>query len=89
MNIDVEKMLRSAKTQAELQEILHGLCEPHGPVVRTDVLSGGDAPGEMMCVVQMADSQSADRVADRFGLHAFGNRMVVFKFEVPADFACA
>jgi hypothetical protein len=89
MNIDVEKLLRSAKTQEELRGVLRALCEPHGPVVRTDVLSGDDAPGEMMCVVQMADAPAADRVANRFGIHAFGNRMVVFKYEAPADFACA
>lgn len=89
MNIDVEKLLRSAKSEAELQGILHELCEPHGAVVRTDVFSGSDAPGEMMCVVQMADGTAADRVASRFGIHAFGNRIVVFKYEAPADFAHA
>lgn len=90
MHAEVEDLLRSAKSQLELQNILHILCEPCGPVVRTDVLSGPDAPNQMMCVVQMADRPAADLVASRFGTQTFGNRLVVFKYEAPEDFAsCA
>lgn len=89
MHAEVEHLLRTAKTENELQSLLHNLCEPCGPVFRTDVLSGADAPNQMMCVVHMADRPAADRVADRFGTSAFGNRLVVFKYEAPADFAYA
>lgn len=87
MKAEAEDLLLTAKTEDAVQRILHRLCEPCGQVVRTDVLSGADAPSELMCVVQMADRPAADRVADRFGTSAFGNRLVVFKFEAPADFA--
>lgn len=87
MKDEAEQLLRTAKTENDVLKILHSLCEPCGPVVRTDVLSGSDAPSELMCVVQMADRPAADRVADRFGTSAFGNRLVVFKYEAPADFA--
>ena len=89
MHAHVEELLRTARTEDELQGILHTLCEPCGPVDRTDVLSGADAPNHMMCVVHMADRPAADRVAQRFGTSAFGNRLVVFKYEAPPGFACA
>jgi hypothetical protein len=85
--MEVESLLRSAKTEVEVRNVLHNLCEPCGPVARTDVLSGAEAPSQLMCVVHMADRPAADRVADRFGASAFGNRLVVFKYEAPADFA--
>ncbi|HEX8963567.1 MAG TPA: RNA-binding protein [Rhodocyclaceae bacterium] len=87
MHAEVENLLRSAKTEVELQNILHTLCEPCGTVMRTDVMAGADAPSRLMCVVQMADRPAADRVADRFGTDAFGNRLVVFKYDAPSDFA--
>jgi hypothetical protein len=87
MYAEVESLLRTAKTEIELQNIVHGLCEPCGPVVRTDVLSGADAPAQVMCVVHMADRPAAHRVADRCGADTFGNRLVVFKYEAPDGFA--
>jgi hypothetical protein len=87
MHTEVESLLRTAKTEFEVRSVLRNLCEPCGPVVRTDVLSGADTPSELMCVVQMEDRPAADRVADRFGASAFNNRLVVFKYEAPADFA--
>ena len=87
MHTEVESLLRTAKSEDEVRCDLQSLCEPRGPVGRTDVLSGADAPCELMCVVQMADRPAADRVADRFGANAFNNRLVVFKYEAPADFA--
>ncbi|MDD5250685.1 MAG: RNA-binding protein [Rhodocyclaceae bacterium] len=86
MHAEVEDLLRTAKTEHELQNILQVLCEPCGAVVRTDVLAGTDAPSQMMCVVQMADRPGADLVASRFGTTTFGNRLVIFKYEAPADF---
>ncbi|HEX8988645.1 MAG TPA: hypothetical protein VF816_11860 [Rhodocyclaceae bacterium] len=88
MHADVEKLLRTATSEPELQRLLQRLCEPCGPVVRTDVLASGDAPAQLMCVVQMADRPAADRVADRFGINVFGSHMAVFKYEAPAGFAC-
>jgi hypothetical protein len=89
MHAEVEDLLRTARSEPELQNILHTLCEPCGPVVRADVLSGADSPAEMICVVQMADRPAADRVANRFGSRTFGHRLVVFKYEAPMDFAKA
>ena len=82
---EVKELFQEAKTEEELLDIVHMLCEPHGAVVNADVL-WHTRPGQAMCMVEMPDMQSAHTVAGCCGAMTFGDRYVVFNYEASVSF---
>lgn len=82
---EVKELFQSAKSEQELLDVVHTLCDPYGSIVKTDILWSA-LPRQIMCLVEMPDMQSAHTVASRCGTMTFGQRHVVFKYEASANF---
>lgn len=86
MYTEIRELLHQAKSEPEVRAVLHGLCQPHGEIVRSDVLWSASTPHHLMCMVEMADFQAAHAVACDCGAMIYGTTQVVFRYEAPADF---